>query len=395
MATSPPDVSIAAPSPSSPQETLPGLDSGTSSPGSADGPSPCVSPGFPDTADVWTGSCPCQGLSDAGKGLAALDPRHLWPAWFALIDKCRPAILFGEQVASGLGLEWLDLVFTDLERCGYAVGAADLCAASVGAPHQRQRLFFVAYTPFDRRLQGLYPQLPERRPDADLPQADRGGKAGQLADAHGEQRDRRRREGRRIPEPTDRGAHGGVADTPGERGGRRRQRAAPRRPPLEPARRGLHGRMADPDGPGREVVRQQQARRQRATPERGGEAVVMGDPDGIGAGRDTGSLPGSEGQQPGPGHLHRRVSDGPVPAGATRGFWADAEWIFCRSIDGGPPVARPVEPGTFPLAARIPGRVGLIAGYGNAIVPQVAAVFIRASLAAIAQTLTTATPVER
>ena len=53
--------------------------------------------------------------------------------------------MFGEQVASGDGLLWLDVVLADLERCGYAVGASDLCAASVGAPHIRQRIYFVAY----------------------------------------------------------------------------------------------------------------------------------------------------------------------------------------------------------------------------------------------------------
>jgi DNA (cytosine-5)-methyltransferase 1 len=102
--------------------------------------------GVPDDADIWTGSCPCQPFSDAGTRSGTSDPRHLWPTWFALIEQCRPPVIFGEQVASRDGLAWLDLVYADLERCGYAVGASDLCAASVGAPHRRQRLYFVAYT---------------------------------------------------------------------------------------------------------------------------------------------------------------------------------------------------------------------------------------------------------
>lgn len=77
--------------------------------------------GLPDDADIWTGSCPCQGLSDAGERRGFLDPRHLWPAWFPLIEQCRPPVLFGEQVASTLGLEWLDLVFADLERSTFTV----------------------------------------------------------------------------------------------------------------------------------------------------------------------------------------------------------------------------------------------------------------------------------
>jgi DNA (cytosine-5)-methyltransferase 1 len=59
--------------------------------------------------------------------------------------------------------------------------------------------------------------------------------------------------------------------------------------------------------------------------------------------------------------------------GATRGAWGDADWLLCT--DG---KARPVEPGTFPLAYGIPARVGRLRGYGNAIVPQVAAAFIQA-----------------
>jgi hypothetical protein len=54
-------------------------------------------------------------------------------------------------------------------------------------------------------------------------------------------------------------------------------------------------------------------------------------------------------------------------------MWEEAEWIACT--DG---KARPVEPGTFPLAHGVPARVGRLRGYGNAIVPAVAAAFIEA-----------------
>jgi DNA (cytosine-5)-methyltransferase 1 len=109
--------------------------------------------GIGDDAHIWTGSCPCQPFSAAGKQAGTSDARHLWPAWFALIKECRPAIIFGEQVASDAGLEWLDCVFSDLEGQGYAVGAADLSAAGLGAPHIRQRLYFVAHAS-GARLQG-------------------------------------------------------------------------------------------------------------------------------------------------------------------------------------------------------------------------------------------------
>ena len=100
--------------------------------------------GWPDDRPVWTGSCPCQPFSAAGKRGGFEDERHLWPAWFRLIRECRPPVIFGEQVASRDGLAWLDAVYADLEGEGYAVGAVDLCAAGVGAPHIRQRLFLVA-----------------------------------------------------------------------------------------------------------------------------------------------------------------------------------------------------------------------------------------------------------
>jgi DNA (cytosine-5)-methyltransferase 1 len=102
--------------------------------------------GWPDDRPVWTGSCPCQPFSAAGKGAGFADERHLWPAWFHLIEQCRPAIVFGEQVAAKAALQWFDLVCADLEAAGYAVGAADLCAAGVGAPHIRQRLYWAADT---------------------------------------------------------------------------------------------------------------------------------------------------------------------------------------------------------------------------------------------------------
>jgi DNA (cytosine-5)-methyltransferase 1 len=100
--------------------------------------------GWPDDRHVWTGSCPCQPFSAAGKGAGFADERHLWPAWFHLIEQCRPPVLFGEQVASQDGYAWLDLVQTDMEAAGYAFGPVVLPAAGFGAPHGRHRIYFVA-----------------------------------------------------------------------------------------------------------------------------------------------------------------------------------------------------------------------------------------------------------
>lgn len=99
---------------------------------------------WPDDREVWTGSCPCQPFSQAGSRAGSRDARHLWPAFYNIISECRPPTVFGEQVASVDGRSWFSAVRFDLEALGYAVGGADLCAAGVGAPHIRQRLWWVA-----------------------------------------------------------------------------------------------------------------------------------------------------------------------------------------------------------------------------------------------------------
>jgi DNA (cytosine-5)-methyltransferase 1 len=110
------------------------------------------SAGWPDDRPVWTGSCPCQPFSAAGKGLGTADERHLWPAWAHLIRECRPRRVYGEQVASKDALAWWDVVHADLEDAHYACGAFDLCAAGVGAPHIRQRLYWLADSNSQRRV---------------------------------------------------------------------------------------------------------------------------------------------------------------------------------------------------------------------------------------------------
>lgn len=113
--------------------------------------------GWPDDRPVWTGSCPCQPLSCAGQRKGHADKRHLWPAFYRLISERKPSVVFGEQTTSDDGREWLSGVRADLEAVGYACGAADLCAAGIGAPQIRQRLYWVA----DR--EGVRPRAKESR----------------------------------------------------------------------------------------------------------------------------------------------------------------------------------------------------------------------------------------
>lgn len=98
--------------------------------------------GVPDDTRLWTGSCPCQAFSVAGKQKGFDDERHLWPVFSKLIDECKPPVVFGEQVETAIKYGWLDLVQDDLESYGYACASAVLPAACVGAPHIRHRLYW-------------------------------------------------------------------------------------------------------------------------------------------------------------------------------------------------------------------------------------------------------------
>lgn len=97
--------------------------------------------GWPDDRPIWTGSCPCQPFSSAGrkqKGFS--DERHLWPAWFNLIAQQKPDVIVGEQVDGAF--DWIDLVSANLEKENYAFGAGIICAAGFEGAHIRHRNYF-------------------------------------------------------------------------------------------------------------------------------------------------------------------------------------------------------------------------------------------------------------
>jgi len=231
--------------------------------------------GWPDDRPLWTGSCPCQPFSVAGARGGVEDERHLWPEFARLIGQCRPAKIIGEQVSSTLGREWLSGVRADLEAMGYGVGAVDIGAASVGAPHLRQRLWWLA----DRESDG------RGKAGRDEPRTAGGGEgARQLASG---------------------GGRGGLGDTDHE---------------------GLERHAGD-----------------------GNYGDQPGRIDALQAG--SASATGSDSGDP----------------------WANVRWIDCA--DG---KARRLKCGIEPLAHGIPGRVGQLRAYGNAICPQVAAEILMA-----------------
>lgn len=292
--------------------------------------------GIPDDFRVWTGSCPCQPFSAAGKGVGFDDERHLWPAWHHLISQCQPRILFGEQVDAAVKHTWLDLVQDDLEGIGYAVGPACLPACSVGSPNIRQRLWYGAVRVADTELLRCDPRLAGIFEGQEGP----GSESGAFDD-------------RRCTPSF-------VGHTFGE---------------------GLErhcGNGHDGNQSGRvgaiEVGSVAEA----------GSVGGLGHTDDQRSGRDTGTVSGSEvssgwglwgrvdGTQP------AGVPDGASASGPTNGFWRDADWLYCR--DG---KWRPVEPGSQPLVNGAPSRVGRLRAYGNAINAKVAEEFIRTFVSCI------------
>jgi DNA (cytosine-5)-methyltransferase 1 len=99
--------------------------------------------------DILTGGFPCQPYSQAGKRLGKADERHLFPEMLRCIKEVKPRWIIGENVR-GL-VSWneglvFNEVYDDLEREGYEVQSFLIPAAGVNAPHQRYRIWFVAYS---------------------------------------------------------------------------------------------------------------------------------------------------------------------------------------------------------------------------------------------------------
>lgn len=277
--------------------------------------------GWRDDEPLWTGSCPCQPFSSAGKRRGTDDPRHLWPEMQRLVAECRPPVVAGEQVASKAGREWFAGVRADLEALGYAVGGADLCAAGFGAPHIRQRLWWVADT-----------SGPRTRRDAGAALGEEAG-GGRSWDSDG-------KFGGDTPlayRPTR-----GLADT------------------SDAEWRALGGTGED----GRDRPND---RRAEAHGVAGARSEVCGLADASGE-RGAAGLPGSVAGEEGDTGI-------PLDTSRARNHWAASRWHEC--LDGKPRRV-PLEPSLFPLADGVPHRVGLLRGAGNAIVPEAAAEFLMA-----------------
>lgn len=310
--------------------------------------------GIPATVPLWTGSPPCQPFSVAGAGAGKRDSRHLAPAFLDLVAECRPQLIFGEQVAAAVTKDqWADSLLIELAEEGYASGFTVLPACSVGAPHKRDRLFFgaVGNSSCERhyRVNSLLRQGEAERGPGSFLEIAWSGEAYELAHTNGEQRDGSKhiRQGRR-PEPANGSIGRSLADANDTRPQRRHRVSEcadqqPARPQC------VADSLEQPGG-------QRWERREAPAPRH----------------QHDGETPNRSQSEYGPAEsgAHRFLEDAANPH---HGFWSDADWLGCR--DG---KFRPVESGSFPLAHGIPARVGRLRGYGNAIVPQVAAEFIKA-----------------
>ena len=98
-----------------------------------------------NSIDIITGGYPCQPFSVAGRKKGEEDPRHLWPEYFRLVKELRPTWVIGENVSGHIKLG-LDTVITDLESEDYAVRPFSISASSIGANHQRERVWIVGYS---------------------------------------------------------------------------------------------------------------------------------------------------------------------------------------------------------------------------------------------------------
>lgn len=265
--------------------------------------------GWRDDRPIWTGSCPCQPFSAAGKGAGFDDERHLWPAFQWLIQECKPECVVGEQVASAAVDDWIDLVHADMEALGYAFGSVPFPAAGVGAPHIRDRNYWVAHANNSGRV-GRRPSEASNGRDTARQQSERLCDVSGMGNASGQGLDERERE---------RGILGGAVGTV-------KGQAA--------IGAGIYsGGLADTDCGQRDGV--SVIRRFERYWQDTGWSQSSGQPGAC-----------SEDGWPGP----------------TNGYWRDADWLGCT--DG---KFRPVEPGTFPLVTGAAARVVRLRGYGNAV----------------------------
>ena len=148
----------------------------------------------PTRPDVICGGFPCQPFSVAGDQRAKDDPRHLWPEMLRIIKEQKPTWVVGENV-SGLVKLGLDEILDEMEDQGYSTRTFNIPAFSVGAPHQRQRLWIIGHlgdpehngSPTPERQRGLLKQPEEPKKQISIWELEGAGSAsGDVANSDNE-----------------------------------------------------------------------------------------------------------------------------------------------------------------------------------------------------------------
>lgn len=105
-------------------------------------------------AHIIFGGEPCQGNSVAGNRKGKDDDRYQWPNYFRIVKAKRPTWVINENVVGSINNMVLDQKIADLESIGYTTRAFNIPACAVGALHERQRIWLVAYTMCERFIEG-------------------------------------------------------------------------------------------------------------------------------------------------------------------------------------------------------------------------------------------------
>jgi DNA (cytosine-5)-methyltransferase 1 len=325
--------------------------------------------GWADDRPVCTASLPCQPFSVAGLQKGVNDERHLLPHFIELVKQCNFQTIFGEQVPGAIKHGWLDDLCTEVEREKYRVGQIVLTAAGEGAPHIRQRLYWVAdsiNTGSQGRLSGWQDQERE------------------IVSGHV--------------------GCSGTVDGMGNNTSERLEGGA--RQSIQGSVDGLtstSGRMGNTEHDGQPTSEIRRSTSQSETESGVLQSEGSDTTQRLGNTEHDGQPTSSQSRSDAASFRHIKTwtnstseSEGTSPS-RTISEWTDPDWLYCRDEK-----YRPIKSSIEPLANGLSrgvvrsgdnseaidanntqeARVMRLKGYGNAIVPQVASSFIQAFMAA-------------
>lgn len=317
--------------------------------------------GWDDTRPVCTASLPCQPFSVAGAQKGIDDERHLLPHFIELVKQCNFQTIFGEQVPGAIKHGWLDDLCTEMEREKYRVGQIVLTAAGEGAPHIRQRLYWVADS--SKQRQSGQPLYTTENQDREINRIISTGNINSR-----------------------------VSNTENRNGRPESQLTA------SSGRESRNQFGGDGSCGGVGISSSLRLESERAELETAGATRTSEIFDGLANTIDSsnrGEIGGINGEKNGRAIGNREIINQSRESIGASAYddWSEPDWLYCRDEK-----YRPIKSSIEPLANGLPRGVGYssdpsesidanntqearvmrLKGYGNAIVPQVAASFIKA-----------------